>query len=460
MPDDVAYLAPNRRGDVLSAAVVYFGTSVIGMSVAGFAAGNVVLTLVWIGVAILILRRHRALPRLMSGPSIAVAVGLSLIIMAVPAAAQDTREEQLAAQRAEKSKDLHPYVPDALERRIEVLKARVLGQPPVYLFVGSAFPGGWLAAGPGYRGRFAESGRFDVHGAWSLKNYKTADAALALPPFGGNRVRVEVRGNWLDAPKVAFYGVGNDSPRDGKTSFLYRTTTLGLSARIRALSVLAIGGGVDSLAIETGPGTSGTSIERRFAPDNTSGLEEDPTYVRSQVFAEVDWRESPGYTRRGGLYRLEWSDYHQTSTGVFNFRRLDAEVQQFLPILRENWVIALRALVSTTDATIGNAVPHFLMPDLGGSRALRGYPSWRFRDLNRMLLTGEYRWTAGEFLDMALFLDAGKVVSTRSDFDLTELKTAYGFGARFHTPAATPVRIEVARTLEGTSLVFSFNPSF
>ena len=49
------------------------------------------------------------------------------------------------------------------------------------------------------------------------------------------------------------------------------------------------------------------------------------------------------------------------------------------------------------------------MPDLGGSHTLRGYPTWRFRDRNRLLLTGEYRWTAGPFVDMALFLDAGKV---------------------------------------------------
>ena len=42
---------------------------------------------------------------------------------------------------------------------------------------------------------------------------------------------------------------------------------------------------------------------------------------------------------------------------------------------------------------------------------LRGYPSWRFRDRNRLLLTGEYRWTAGQFVDMALFVDAGKVAA-------------------------------------------------
>jgi AAA family ATP:ADP antiporter len=50
-----------RGGDVLSAAVVYVGTSVLQLGIHAFAAANVVLTLVWLGIAMLILRRHQAL---------------------------------------------------------------------------------------------------------------------------------------------------------------------------------------------------------------------------------------------------------------------------------------------------------------------------------------------------------------------------------------------------------------
>jgi AAA family ATP:ADP antiporter len=50
-----------RGGDLVSAAVVYVGTTIIGMGVGGFAVSNVALTLVWIGVALLILQQHRAL---------------------------------------------------------------------------------------------------------------------------------------------------------------------------------------------------------------------------------------------------------------------------------------------------------------------------------------------------------------------------------------------------------------
>jgi AAA family ATP:ADP antiporter len=50
-----------RSGDLLSAVVVYLGTAVLRFGIAGFAAVNVVLTTAWIALAVLILRRHRAL---------------------------------------------------------------------------------------------------------------------------------------------------------------------------------------------------------------------------------------------------------------------------------------------------------------------------------------------------------------------------------------------------------------
>ena len=57
--------------------------------------------------------------------------------------------------------------------------------------------------------------------------------------------------------------------------------------------------------------------------------------------------------KRGCLVRFDASDYHQLNDGNSSFRRFDAEVQQFVPLLNENWVIALRAAgrASTISAT-------------------------------------------------------------------------------------------------------------
>jgi outer membrane protein assembly factor BamA len=210
-----------------------------------------------------------------------------------------------------------------------------------------------------------------------------------------------------------------------------------------------IGGGLDFLQMKASDSGAGAPIAML-----------DPSYLRTILVAEIDSRTSPGYTTRGGLYRAEWSNYRQTSDGPYSFRRTDVEVQQFIPIMRDSWIIALRALASTTDTASTGEVPYFLMPDLGGSHTLRGYPTWRFRDRNRLLFSGEYRWTAGPFVDMSLFLDAGQVAPRRNDFTWSGFKKTYGVGVSLHTPTSTITRIELARTAEGTSFVFSVGPSF
>ena len=100
------------------------------------------------------------------------------------------------------------------------------------------------------------------------------------------------------------------------------------------------------------------------------------------------------------------------------------------------------------------------MPALGG-HTLRGYPSWRFRDRNRVLMTGEYRWTAGNFVDMAIFLDAGKVAADWQDIELSGLKKGYGFGVRVHSNRQTFARMDFGTGGgEGWKVFLKLGPSF
>jgi len=59
-----------------------------------------------------------------------------------------------------------------------------------------------------------------------------------------------------------------------------------------------------------------------------------------------------------------------------------------------------------------------------------------------------------------VFYDTGKVAANRSDLDFDGLRNDYGFGARFHSPFATVFRIDVARSREGTRLVFASSAVF
>jgi outer membrane translocation and assembly module TamA len=123
-------------------------------------------------------------------------------------------------------------------------------------------------------------------------------------------------------------------------------------------------------------------------------------------------------------------------------------------------VLSLHGHVETTSTKSNEVIPYFMLPALGGGSSLRGFASWRFRDNHSMLLQAEWRVMVNRFFDTAIFYDAGKVVSKRSDLDLDGLKKDYGLGFRFHGPVATPLRIDFAKSNEGLSIVFSSSAAF
>jgi len=439
-----------RAGDVLSAGAVYMGTEIMTLTPQQFALGNTVLTLLWLAVALRLLTpSKRRGTRIAFRPvTVGAVAALLLSIAASPARAQDTREARQAAARAEKARHLTPERPSPFERRLETVDHILSPSTPIFLAMGSSFDGAGMAFGPGYRAHFGDTASFTGRATVSVRNYRTAEGTLTLPKTW-DRLDADVHASWVDAPAVASFGTGPDSSRDGRQDFALGMTTAGAAARVQGPGHIGAGAAFDLL-----------STEARMGDTAGTGSIVDPTYRRTTLHAEFDSRDARGYARRGSLLRVEWADYHQTNGTDYSFRRLSADAQQLVPVLRENWVLAFRAHVSTTDTGANAGVPLFLMPDLGGSTMLRGFQAWRFRDRNRMLLSGEYRWSAGPLVDMALFMDAGKVTSSRTDLNLSALQVSHGIGIRVHTPHATVARVELARSREGTSLVVAFGPSF
>lgn len=378
-----------------------------------------------------------------------------LACLAVPlssASAQETRAEVIREAQAEKQQHLEPPRPNAAERFIERVEhwGIIAGAPRgVYPWFGSVYSGGGFAAGAGVRQPFGDDGAFNIFGGYSINAFSRVQADLALPTFAGNRARVTLSGRYVDAPDVRFFGVGNNSLRENATRFGY--TPKGGSARldIEASPRFTLGGGVEYLDIDTSSGRTAPSIESRFSPANTPGLGTPAfTYVTSSAHATYDWRRQLGYSGYGGMYRVQFDDHRERDTDRFSFRSFEAEAVQLIPILRANWVIALRGLATVTDLEDSNDVPYFMLPSLGGGTTLRGYPDFRFRDRNRLLMNAELRWTPARFLDMALFYDTGKVASRRGDLDLEDLKDSYGIGMRLIGLNGYALRVEVARSRE------------
>lgn len=375
----------------------------------------------------------------------------------------DSRAAELAREQEEKARNLRPYKSNRAERQLLAIEEAGGFTVTRGLFVtfGDIKQGSSLALGPAYGKTFHNGAVVIAKGAYSIRSFKLAQVFAQAPPMAGGRLRINGRVRWQDAPELAVYPLGRASPKT-RANYSEEKTEISAQALFAPVRFIRLGAGSAFERFDTAGASNGRhpSVEELFTPVQMPGVGADPEYVHSFVTGGIDSRTGPGFSRTGTLLQATWHDYRQQNEGPWSFRRVDGVARQMIPILHGNWVIDLSVRLSTTDTDAGNQVPFFLMPDLGGAGELRGFSNYRFRDLHSILATAEYRWYVQEYVEMALFYDAGKVAPRREDLDFTGLKSDVGIGLRFHTPGATIMRFEVARSTEGLRFILGFGSAF
>ena len=381
-------------------------------------------------------------------------------ILSGSASAQDTRTAEIAARQSEKAAAAAPYRPSRFETTMQRLEES-FASPPNGFFpeLGSIYAGGGFTLGAGYRHFYGRDAVWDVRGLYSVRNYKQVEVGTRTPWDGSGKWSFGARAGWRDAPQVGYFGPGMQD-ETVRANFHLTQSYAAFTAGLRPGRWIRLEGEVGYDDFETDPGRGRyPSIETIYDPATAPGLFAAPSFLRTEATAAIDWRTSPGYSRKGGFYGVTLANYADRDD-TYSFRRVDGELIQHLPILRENWVISLRGRVQTTLDEDDN-VPYFLLPQLGSGRTLRGYETGRFRDFHSILTSAEFRWIPSRLaLDMALFYDAGKVTRRRADLDFNGFKSDYGIGARFHGPTTTVLRIEGARGSEGWRLVIATSAAF
>jgi hypothetical protein len=386
----------------------------------------------------------------------AVALFASVLVGTVRAQEPGSRAEEQARQQEEKSRHLAPYRTPWIERQLQAIEdAGGFGVARgLFVTFGDIKRGSGIALGPAYGKLFANGLSVVSKAAFSIRGYKVGQVALQSRGLASGRLRLSGRARWQDAPVVALYELVPDSPKV-RTDYAETKTEVSAAALIRPVRPLRFTLGVGFERFDT-------EIASGRDPDNPifismPGAGADPRYVHGQASAAIDFRDGVGYSRHGTLVQAAFHDYRQQNSGPYSFQRVDGVAEQYVPILHGNWVLMFALRGSTTTADLGNQVPFFLLPDLGG-HDLRGFANYRFRDRHSILATVEYRWYAQEFLDAAIFYDAGKAVPDRRSLDFDGLKSSIGGGIRFHTPQSTALRLEVTHSREGVRLIIAFSP--
>jgi outer membrane protein assembly factor BamA len=396
------------------------------------------------------------------------------VVIAMPAAAfgqpssppPQTRAETLQRAREEKQKSIAPHEPHGFERALNIAERRVLpalARDGVHAKFGSLATGSGFAYGIGYRHRrlMDREGAVGIWAAGSLKRYWAVQGSFDLPSLAGGWLALRTYARHQNYPQEDFFGVGPDANRDDHSTFKIVNTILGGHAGVKATPRFTLGGGVEHVRHELGPGRNRAvpSIEALFNDATAAGLGSDRNFLRPNVFLEYDYRQ-PKNARKGGWYRLEASRFNDP-TGAFTFNRVDMDLRQYASFLAERRVLAVRLFASTSDPAPGARVPFYLMPSLGGHDSLRGFRDYRFRGPHAILTQTEYRFEIWSGLDGALFYDAGKVSLQRSDLNLKDLRRAYGFGFRFNTDNGTILRIDAGfGSTDGKHLYIVFGDVF
>ena len=335
---------------------------------------------------------------------------------------------------------------------------------------GGGFPSG---AGPSFRIIWNKEGigvrypdeltpnRVDLQGSvgLSLRGYYLGLFEGGWQRIGGTPVHMNFHVGYQHNANESFYGLGKESVLEDRAGFSETMRTGGVVLLWQSPSWFYVGGGIGYRDTKLGEGNNAYRSLRDVNLGQLPGDVEQAEHIAYDGFAQVDWRNK-GYHYRGGLYAIRWSDWRDRKLGAFNFKKLDIEVQQYLPFLMNKRVIAFRARAILTDTEPGQEVPFYLMPTLGGTRDLRGFNHDRFRDRNMILLNVEYRTEIWAAMDLALFVDTGKVFREHSDINLMDLSTDYGIGLRLKSTLATFLRADFAFGDEGFHTAIRAGSSF
>jgi hypothetical protein len=374
-----------------------------------------------------------------------------------------TRTALIEQEQDAKAAALVPAGPGKAEQYVNRLSEMFLGQQlKWHAFWESAYSGGGFTMGAGYLWYTSPYNTLDLRGSITFSGYKRLEAEFVDPELFGRRGRLSVLGGWREATEVGFYGFGMATSDSNRTNYSFQQPYISATLEVfPTRRLFVVRGGLELTQWKQNPGSGDVpSVEQVYTPETLPGLGARPVYWHTQATVGVESREpGPGYSRRGGFYGVTVHDYADHGH-AYGFNQVDFEAIQHVPILRETWVVSLHGLAETTYTKDGQLIPFFMTPAVGGGEELRAYNSWRLRDYNSLLLQAEWRVMVNRFLDMAVFYDAGTVAARREDLDLGHMKTDVGLGFRFHGPAATPLRMEVAHGQEGFGVVFAASEVF
>jgi hypothetical protein len=332
----------------------------------------------------------------------------------------------------------------------------LLTGPGLHPTAGIVVPEGGLAAGlelnipwnekmaPFGRSAMNFEGRGSEHGFWEIG----AQLQTMFPGYtsGGTSPQFTLSAKHWDMPQLPFYGLGNNTSRDGRVLFGLKETAVVPGFDTPLPFGFTLSGELAVLWFQPDPSATFDNVHSEAT---APGLHADTTYLRPHILAT--WR----YPINDVLYGLSTSAAaayeldEALSGGRYSFTRFDARWNLALGLGPDFGTFRVSTRLTLGAPLARNSVPFYLQPTLGGAdindqNMLRGYNDYRFRARNLIAYEVSYERQIVDPLGFRIFAELGKVGVQPGELGFKGIKSSVGVSATFRLGGATVAEISLA----------------
>ena len=261
-------------------------------------------------------------------------------------------------------------------------------------------------------------------------------------------------------PDEPFFGIGPDTDfEDDRSNFAHKQTT----------AQVAVGANLDerfTAKVMVGFEVNRTSPGRNKRHDSTTdvetseplpGLETGVNLARFQVEVRHDSRNRPVRPRSGGVELLRVGFFQESGGDQFGFWKATLDFSRQFHLFY-NRTLIFRVAGEITEPFSDRDIPFYYLSELGRKETIRGFQRGRFRDLDMLFGSAEYRYPIWQIMDAFLFVDAGQVAhDIFNDFSISDLQVGYGVGIQIWGREGVISSLAVGKSKDGFRVYFGLN---
>ncbi len=318
-----------------------------------------------------------------------------------------------------------------------------------------------------YYGYPSDTAQYSVTADYSAKSQRDIDLTYKDVGAGGGRYILAGRANWFKNPFRRLFGIGNQTSESDDSSYTSRETLLELTAGINVNEDVLLMWTEHYHDIRTDPGIVSSLPQAQIQYRQLPGFE-GANIVGHKLTARYDTRDKQLITTRGTYVNLSVElNQNLQHSGASPWVRTTLDARHLRPHFDDQLVFVARFFFDTVNGRTQD-IPFYELPTLGGETTLRGFGQSRFIDDTALLFNFEERIPVKQVkafdylvdLEVAPFLDIGRVMSGFSTRDLQDFQVNPGVGLRILARPHVVGRLDIAYGRDGENLFVGLDYPF